>query len=209
MPTEYNNRAALPGRMSSCIGVPSNNAAALQGTDAHAHAEPDSVGSFFRSDAGRPVAGGPAEIHSRAGAVSCRSGAAPVVEPAGPVRSEHGGHPVGGAGGLEFHHRRVLRAGRRRAVAADGAADHPAGRRGAAGLGPDQDRREGLLRLDAGAGIRHARRVHGPGLVAVLHVLGIDPDPAVFPDRPVGRRKSGTSPASVSCCTPWAGRSSS
>ena len=176
--------------MSSCIGVPSSNAAALQGTDAHAHVEPDPVGAFFGAVlvALLPAAQGKfirglALFHAGlALALSWsllaqfdRSTAAIQLVEQVVWSSTIGVSYALGVDGLSLP--MVLLTTLLVAVALLASDRIKTGVKGYYSW---------MLVLEfAMLGVFLA-----PGLDAVLHVLGIDPDPAVFPDRPVGWREA-------------------
>ena len=93
------------------------------------------------------------------------------------------------ARGVDSVDRREYFLGRRRLQrAADPADDDDGVHRGAVVVDRDHRAREGVLHLPAGAADRHARRVHGARLPAVLPVLGSDAGADVFPDRHLGQR---------------------
>lgn len=133
------------------------------------------------------------DIATRACRVDASSGSgfhqsddAAGVGPARSVRRQRRRCPVGRAVQLEPASRHLVRARRGRLFVSDGAARNTAVFHCGARLRLDPRTRARLLPADAGTGIGAARRVHGTRLVAVLRVLGTDPDPAVLPDRPLG-----------------------
>ena len=103
-------------------------------------------------------------------------------------RPELGGGAVGDLHGLDPEPRGQVQHRHGRHQPGHGAADHPSGvHRGVVLVHLHQRTPQGVRHLDPGHAVQHDGRVHHPGHVPVLPVLGSDAGADVLPHRHLGR----------------------